>query len=128
MPDKKREREFEVGMDEFFKGLSGPNLAAWIANMKRTYDEYQDLGVKSARSQSKIADRICQDSENFSEQLRGLAVQSLQNSIENANFAAKGYLERVNGVNAHVYANMDMSSDAFLAILADKVNEINSSD
>lgn len=47
------EREFEVGEDEFFKSHS--ELTA--ANEKRTYDEFQDISLTSARrSQSHFDD------------------------------------------------------------------------
>ena len=114
------EREFEIGMDEAFKVL---NASVWPANVKRTYDEYQDLGLKAARSQGKIADRIGQDSENHSEEIRKTSVQALQNAVENANLAAKGYLERINLTNTHVAANVDLSSDTMLTILATKLAE-----
>jgi len=54
------EREFEVGMDE-----------AWKANIKRTYDEYQDLSLAHARN------------------LNQVALQALQNATETANMVGK---------------------------------------
>ena len=121
--DTGKEREFEVGMDEAYKVL---NASVWPANVKRMFDEYMDLGLGSARSQQKLADRIGENSENHSEELRKLSVQHLQNAVQNQDFAAKGYLERINGVNAHVWANIDTSSDAFVTLLASKIaSELN---
>lgn len=44
-PHKLKEREFEIGMDEFFKGLS----EAWGANVKNTYDIQQNLVVNALK-------------------------------------------------------------------------------
>ena len=60
MSDNQGEREFEIGMDE-----------AWKANMKRTYDEYQDLSLSHAKN------------------LNQVALQSMQNAVETANMVAK---------------------------------------
>ena len=118
-----KEREFEVGMDEFFKGLSSTTLAAWLANFKRSYDEYQDLGLTSARSQIKLADRIGENSENHSEELRKISVHTLKNMVENNDLLMKGYAERLNMHNTNATANIDVSSDAFVTLLASKIAE-----
>lgn len=44
---------------------------AWTANLKRTYDEYQDVGLESIRRSRNMADQI------------------LQNAIETANLVGK---------------------------------------
>lgn len=74
----KGEREFEVGMDEYFKTHSEMAAGMIFANVKRTYDEYQDLALASARR-----------AQNFYDNLNALTIQTMQNAIENANLAAK---------------------------------------
>ncbi len=68
------EREFETGVDEFFKAHS--ELTA--ANAKRTYDAYQDLDLVLARRSQLQFD-----------QLQNIALQALQNSVETANMVGK---------------------------------------
>ena len=63
----KGEREFETGMDEYFK----THAMLVATNAKRTYDEYQDLALTVARN------------------MNSLTVQVMQNAIETANMAAK---------------------------------------
>jgi hypothetical protein len=46
------EREFETASDEFFKHRSQVNAATadpWFANVKRTYDEYQQESLESIK-------------------------------------------------------------------------------
>lgn len=68
------EREFETGTDEFFKGHSQINAL----NNKRTFDEYQDLALTSARRSQSHFDTLSQ-----------LSVQALQNAVETANMVGK---------------------------------------
>ena len=52
------EREFETASDEFFKNQSQVNAGygnVLFANIKRTYDVYQDLDVQAARQSLKHA-------------------------------------------------------------------------
>ena len=51
---------------------------AWIANLKRTYDEYQDLALTGARHGQVEYD-----------QLNKVALQALQNAVETANLVGK---------------------------------------
>ncbi len=73
-PSSSKEREFETGTDEFFKGHSQINAL----NNKRTFDEYQDLGLTSARRSQSNYDR-----------LEALAIQAMQNAVETANMVGK---------------------------------------
>ena len=66
------EREFEIGKDE-----------AWFANVKRTYDEYQDLALTTARR-----------SQSSHDQTANVALQALQNAVETANMVAKQALRQ----------------------------------
>jgi len=60
-----KEREFETGMDEVFKFIS--EMVA--ANMKRTYDEYQDIALASARRSQSNYDSIMAQSLRHMEEL-----------------------------------------------------------
>jgi len=63
------EREYEVGMDEFFKSGSA-NL---YNNMKRTYDEYQEISLTHRRTLESTLQR-----------LQIVAEQNLTNMMTNA--------------------------------------------
>ena len=79
------ESEFETGTDEFFKNQSQINAL----NSKRTFDEYQDLGITGARSNATIVTRMAQLSVDNDSVLRNLSVQALQNAVESANMVGK---------------------------------------
>jgi hypothetical protein len=79
------EREFETGADESFKNASATGGAAHnenqrvtFANIKRTYDVYQDLDVQAARQALTEQTRLNQ-----------IAAQALQNAVETANMVGK---------------------------------------
>jgi hypothetical protein len=79
------EREFETGTDESFKNTSATSGAAHsenqrvtFANIKRTYDVYQDLDIQAARQALTEQTRLNQ-----------IASQALQNAVETANLVSK---------------------------------------
>ncbi len=79
------EREFETGTDEAFKnanatgtGAHNENQRVTYANIKRTYDVYQDLDIQSARQSLVEQTRLNQ-----------IASQALQNAVETANMVGK---------------------------------------
>jgi hypothetical protein len=73
------EREFETGSDEFFKAHSELNAV----NAKRTYDEFQDISLTSARrSQSHFDDINARTLSSFDQ------LQSLQTKINEEHFAS----------------------------------------
>ena len=79
------EREFETGTDESFKNANATGGAAHnenqrvtYANIKRTYDVYQDLDVQAARQSLIETTRLNQ-----------IASQALQNAVETANMVGK---------------------------------------
>jgi hypothetical protein len=90
------ERGFEILGDEFFKSAMG-NL---YNNMKRTYDEYQDVSLQQNRKlfsatteqnqqlfshlQKVLSD--AQENTNFE---RNISRQALQNAVETANMVGK---------------------------------------
>jgi hypothetical protein len=79
------EREFETGTDESFKNTSAAagaahseNQRVTFANIKRTYDVYQDLDIQAARQALTEQTRLNQ-----------IASQALQNAVETANLVSK---------------------------------------
>ena len=83
------EREFETGTDESFKSANASgsathneNQRVTYANIKRTYDVYQDLDVQSARQSLIEQTRMNQ-----------IASQALQNAVETANMVGKRSIE-----------------------------------
>lgn len=73
------EREFETGADEFFKAHSELNAL----NGKRTYDEFQDISLTSARRSQAHFDDLNARTLNSFEQL-----QTLQAKINEEHFAS----------------------------------------
>jgi hypothetical protein len=86
------EREFETGSDEFFKNQSQVNAGygnVLFANIKRTYDEYQQESLESIKRNRSIVDKLVSDAQQFDNQRQVIANQALQNSVETANMVAK---------------------------------------
>ena len=79
------EREFETGLDEFFKNASQINFL----NAKRTYDEYQQESLSSVRENRTIVNRIGTLAIDHDNQVRNVALQALQNAVETANMIGK---------------------------------------
>ena len=55
------EREFETASDEFFKNQSQVNAGygnVLFANIKRTYDEYQQESLESIKRNRSIVDKL----------------------------------------------------------------------
>ncbi len=63
---------------EFFENQSEVNAMQSALNAKRTFDEYQDLALTSARRSQVSFD-----------QLNNVALQALQNSVDTANMVSK---------------------------------------
>ena len=68
------EREFEIGKDEAWSAL----MHMLGLNMKRTYDEYQDIALTAARR-----------SQTGYDQVQAVSLQALQNAVESANMTSK---------------------------------------
>ena len=74
------EREFETGKDEMHAETIGDLINNWISNRKRTYDEYQDVGLGAARMSLRIGERIATDSLDHAARLRVIAERQLNNA------------------------------------------------
>jgi len=95
------EREFEIGKDE-----------AWFANIKRTYDEFQDLALVAARRSQLDFDSI-----------RNVSLQLLQNAVTTSDMIAKQAIaHRDIAIDREWNVN---ETDAYATILAAKIaNEL----
>jgi len=72
------EREFEVGKDE-----------AWFANIKRTYDEYQQESLTTIRRSRDYISKVLSDEGQNDNVRQNIANQALQNAVETANLVGK---------------------------------------
>lgn len=79
------EREFETGSDEFWKSHS----QTVAANVKRTYDEFQQESLESIRRNRSYIDKVLSDAEQFDNARQAIANQALQNAVETANMVSK---------------------------------------
>jgi hypothetical protein len=68
----------DIGVDE-----------AWAANIKRTYDEFQQESLESIRSNRTIVDKLILDAQQNDNQRQAIANQALQNAVETANMVSK---------------------------------------
>ena len=68
----------DIGQDE-----------AWATNLKRTYDEYQEVSLESIKRNRSIVDKIVSDAQQYDNQRQVIANQSLQNAVETANMVGK---------------------------------------
>jgi hypothetical protein len=104
---KQTERSFEIGMDEVFKTVA----TMTAANVKRTYDEFQQESLESIRRNRSYVDGVLNDAKNHSNNLNNVAIQALQNAVENANFKAKNCLDTANLINKQAAAHRDIAID-----------------
>ncbi len=71
---------------------------SWDANVKRTYDEYQDIALTAARRSQTQFDAIS-----------NIAVQALQNAVENANIASKQVSKHTSDTDAQKVRHADIA-------------------
>jgi hypothetical protein len=88
-----KERGFEVGKDE-----------AWFSNIKRTYDEYQDLAIGIARFVNAQMLKQMSDAQNLTNQM-------MQNAIESANMTAKNALVNIDTTAKQTIRHADIAID-----------------
>jgi enoyl-CoA hydratase/carnithine racemase len=103
------ERSFEVGKDE-----------AWFANIKRTYDEYQQESLESIKRNRTHVDKILVDAQQDTEVKRNLINQCMQNAIETSNMVAKQAV-RHGDLAIDRQWNIDEQSYVVAEILRDEV-------
>ena len=64
-------------------------VEAWLANIKRTYDEYQQESLETIRQHRTLFDKLLTDAQQFDNQRQVIANQALQNAVETANMTGK---------------------------------------
>lgn len=62
---------------------------SWDANVKRTYDEFQDISLTAARRSQVNFDSLQQYLAGKGAELDKVSLQALQNAVETANMTAK---------------------------------------
>jgi hypothetical protein len=81
----KGEREFEIGMDELWKFY----LAMVASNVKRTFDEYQDLSLTAARANQTYIQKVLSDAQQSDNERQKIANLALSNAVTNSDAIAK---------------------------------------
>jgi len=87
-PSAQKERSFEIGMDELWKFY----LGMIASNVKRTYDEYQQVSLEGIKNQQKYQEKVLSDAQQSDNARQVIANQALQNAVENANALSKQML------------------------------------
>jgi len=64
---------------------------SWDGNVKRTYDEYQDLSVESIKRNRTVVDVLLSHAEENNVERQKIANQALQNAVTQANEASVQY-------------------------------------
>lgn len=62
---------------------------AWFANIKRTYDEFQEVSLESIRRNALLFDKTFTDAQQHDNARQVIANQALQNAVETANMVGK---------------------------------------
>lgn len=62
---------------------------AWSANVKRTFDEYQEESLTAIRQHRTLFDKILTDAQQYDNARQSMANQALQNAVETANMVGK---------------------------------------
>lgn len=129
------EREFETGKDESWAASMHNQHAAWFANIKRTYDEYQQESLESIRGNRSFVTKVASDAQQFDNQRQTMANLALQNAVETANMVGKQAvrhndlaMDRQWNVDEQAFVVSDILSDAKFqdaigAAVAGAVNE-----
>ena len=103
-----------------------------VANMKRTYDEYQDLGLTGARENQSYVQKILSDAQGHHNNNQVIATQALQNAVETANLVGKQAVnhqalavDRQWNVDevAHLISHTPIVKDAIAAIIVDALTK-----
>jgi len=113
------EREFETGKDE-----------SWFANVKRTYDEYQEVSLNEIRKNKRYIEKVLSDAQQNDNWRQGIANLALANAVFSSNLCnlkALGHgdlaVDRQWNVDevSTLTAKSGVQADAFIVLLAEKV-------
>lgn len=79
----------ETGFGERFQTETVDRSGINYANIKRTYDEYQDLSLEQCRANQRAVEKLVSDAQQYDNQRQVIANQALQNAVETANMVGK---------------------------------------
>ena len=105
------EREYETGMDEFYKSTMGEKDSLLFANRKRTYDEYQQESLETIRMNRSYVAKTLSDASQNDNVRQNIANQALQNAVETANIVAKNTIETSNMIGKQAVRHGDIAID-----------------
>ena len=132
MPDGRGEREFETGKDESWFVNNKMLFDFTFANMKRTYDEYQQASLESIKQNQSYVQKILGDAQSHFNAQQNIATQALQNSVVTSDMVAKQAvrhadiaIDRQWNVDevANLVAQTSVFKDAIAAAVAATVND-----
>jgi len=130
MNGKDTERGYEIGMDEAWKANMKMMFDFTFANMKRTYDEYQQSSLESIKQNQSYVQKVLSDSQVHFNNQQAVALQALQNAVETANMVGKQAvrhsdlaIDRQWNIDevAHLVAHTSTFKDAIAAAVVDAV-------
>ena len=79
----------DTGMGERSQLDNAADSSAWRANVKRTYDEYQQESLSGIRENRELTARLAQNAVSHDLTIQNIATQALQNAVETANAIGK---------------------------------------
>jgi hypothetical protein len=92
--------------------ISSENERVIFANIKRTYDEYQQESLESIKRNRTIVDKLVSDAQQYDNQRQAIANQALQNAVESANMTAKNAIVNIDAQAKQHLAHRDIATDA----------------
>jgi hypothetical protein len=120
----------EVGLNAFTHAMN--------ANIKRTYDEYQQESLESIKQNRSYVGKVLSDAGQYDNQRQLIANQALQNAVETANMTGKQAVkhadvsadriwnvDEVSTLTAKSGAQADMIQTIVAATVAATLSEIN---
>jgi len=84
-----QDRMGDIGGTERLEKDSMDGSGLIFANMKRTYDEYQQESLESIKRNRAYVDKVISDAQQYDNQRQNIANQALQNAVETANMVGK---------------------------------------
>lgn len=88
----------QMADSSFMFGATKAQSDLMFANMKRTYDEYQQESLETIRRNRSYIDKVLSDAAQFDNQRQTIANQALQNAVETANMVGKQALRHTENV------------------------------
>ncbi len=96
---------------------------SWDANVKRTYDEYQDISLASARRSQTHFDKVITDAQQHDNTRQTIANEALQNAVTASDLATKGAIN-AQAISYDRMWNIDEQSAVAAGLIAAVVKAI----